>query len=152
MANIFEVQSKDGNITLKKRVNRDKCSFATKQCIFGVFAIDEPRSPTRALNTTLCGGAPKLTYGAPYLLKVGFDVELAHNKESRWICACLFRSKGDWKENQWEYLGRLGSYKDWLGRKWFFMKVLEIPVLLMNCLMNSERVVWKVSRGKENIT
>ena len=66
MANIFEFISKDGNITtekarksrqmqfhdktayvwmgilpLKNRVNRDKCSFATKQRMFGVFAIDE---------------------------------------------------------------------------------------------------------------
>ena len=30
-----------GILPLKKRVNRDKCSFATKQCMFGVFAIDE---------------------------------------------------------------------------------------------------------------
>ena len=28
-------------LPLKKRVNRDKCSFATKQRMFGVFAIDE---------------------------------------------------------------------------------------------------------------
>ena len=66
MANIFEFLSKDGNITpekarklrqmqfhdktayvwmgilpFEKRVNRDKCSFATKQRMFGVFAIDE---------------------------------------------------------------------------------------------------------------
>ena len=66
MANIFEFLSKNGNITpekarksrqmqfhdktayvwmgilpLKKRVNRDKCSFATNQRMFGVFAIDE---------------------------------------------------------------------------------------------------------------
>ena len=78
MANIFEFLSKDGNITpekarksrqmpfhdktayvwmgmlpLKKRVNRDKCSFATKQRMFGVFAIDEPRSPARALYAPL---------------------------------------------------------------------------------------------------
>ena len=63
---MFEFLSKDGNITpekarklqqmqfhdkiayvwvgilpLKKRVNRDKCSLATKQRMFGVFAIDE---------------------------------------------------------------------------------------------------------------
>ena len=63
---MFELPSKDGNITpekarksqqmqfhdktayvwmgilpLKKRVNRDKCSFATKQRMFGVFANDE---------------------------------------------------------------------------------------------------------------
>ena len=30
-----------GILPLKKRVNRDKCSFATKQRIVGVFAIDE---------------------------------------------------------------------------------------------------------------
>ena len=41
MANIFEFLSKDGNITPEKRVNRDKCSFTTKQHMFGVFAIDE---------------------------------------------------------------------------------------------------------------
>ena len=66
MANIFEFLSKDGNISpekvrksrqmqfhdktayvwmgilpLKKRVNRNKCSFATKQRMFGVLAIDE---------------------------------------------------------------------------------------------------------------
>ena len=44
-----------GIFPLKKRVNRDKCSFATKQRMFGVFAIDEilryrgsriPGSPT----------------------------------------------------------------------------------------------------------
>ena len=78
MANIFEFLSKDGNITpekarksrqmpfhdktayvwmgmlpLKKRVNRDKCSFATKQRMLGVIAYDEPRSLTRALCATL---------------------------------------------------------------------------------------------------
>ena len=62
MANIFEFLSKDGNITpekarksrqmqfhdktayvwmgilpLKKRINRDKCSFATKQRMIGAF-------------------------------------------------------------------------------------------------------------------
>ena len=66
MANIFEFLSKDGILTpekarklrqmqfhdktayvwmgilpLKKRVNRDKCSFATQQRMLGVFAIDE---------------------------------------------------------------------------------------------------------------
>ena len=30
-----------GILPLKKRVNRDKCIFATKQRMFGVFAIDE---------------------------------------------------------------------------------------------------------------
>ena len=30
-----------GILPLKKRVNRDKCSFATKQGMFGVFFIDE---------------------------------------------------------------------------------------------------------------
>ena len=78
MANIFEFLSKDGNITpekarksrqmqfhdktayvwmgilpLKKRVNRDKCSFATKQRMFGVFASKGAPSPLSALYATL---------------------------------------------------------------------------------------------------
>ena len=31
----------NGNIIPKKRVNRDKCGFATKQRMFGAFAIFE---------------------------------------------------------------------------------------------------------------
>ena len=42
-----------GILPLKKRVNRDKCSFTTKQRMFGVFAIDEPRPSVRALYATL---------------------------------------------------------------------------------------------------
>ena len=42
-----------GILPLKKRVNRDKCSFATKQRMFGVFAIEEPGSPVPALYATL---------------------------------------------------------------------------------------------------
>ena len=53
MANIFEFLSKDGNITPEKRVNHNKCSFATKQRMFEVFTIDEPRSPACALYATL---------------------------------------------------------------------------------------------------
>ena len=42
-----------GILPLKKCVNRDTRSFATKQRLFWVFAIDEPRSPDRALYATL---------------------------------------------------------------------------------------------------
>ena len=31
-----------GILPLKKRVNRNKCSFATKRRMFGVFAIESP--------------------------------------------------------------------------------------------------------------
>ena len=96
MANIFEFLSKDGNITpekarksrqmpfhdktayvwmgmlpLKKRVNRDKCSFATKQRMFGVFAIDEilryrgsriPGSPTLCHPVTSLNFDLRVTY------------------------------------------------------------------------------------------
>ena len=50
---MFELPSQDENITPEKRVNGDKCNFATKQHMFGVFAIDDPRSPDRALYATL---------------------------------------------------------------------------------------------------
>ena len=42
-----------GILPLKKRVNHNKCSFATKQRMFEVFTIDEPRSPACALYATL---------------------------------------------------------------------------------------------------
>ena len=42
-----------GILNLKKRVNRDKCSFTTKQRMFGVFAIDEPGALVRALYANL---------------------------------------------------------------------------------------------------
>ena len=47
-----------GILPLKKRVNRDKCNFATKQRMFGVFtidvfAIDEAPSLLRTLSASL---------------------------------------------------------------------------------------------------
>ena len=103
MANIFEFLSKDGNITpekarksrkmqfhdktayvwmgilpLKKCVNRNKCSFATKQRMFGVFAIDEIlcyRGTRFPGSRTLChpGYYPfdgSMTARAPPVLKI----------------------------------------------------------------------------------
>ena len=49
-----------GMLPLKKRVNHDECSFATKQRMFAVFAIDEPRSPPRALCATLLSGTTRV--------------------------------------------------------------------------------------------
>ena len=42
-----------GILLLEKRVNCHTCSFSTKQHMFGVFAINEPRLPDRALFATL---------------------------------------------------------------------------------------------------
>ena len=42
-----------GILLLKKRVTRDKRSIATKQRMFGVFAIEEAPSPLPALYATL---------------------------------------------------------------------------------------------------
>ena len=50
-----------GILPLKKRVNRDKCSFATKQRMFGVFTIDEIlryRGTQSPGSRTLCHPAP----------------------------------------------------------------------------------------------
>ena len=50
-----------GIFLLKKRVNRDQCSFATKQRMFGVFAIDEIlryRGTRFPGSRTLCHPAP----------------------------------------------------------------------------------------------
>ena len=54
-----------GILPLKKRVNRDKCSFATKQRMFGVFAIDEIlryRWAPLFGSRTLCHTATNKTY------------------------------------------------------------------------------------------
>ena len=42
-----------GTLLLKKRVNRDKCSFATKQRMFGVLASKDAPSQLSALYATL---------------------------------------------------------------------------------------------------
>ena len=42
-----------GILPLNKRVNHNKCSFATKQRMFEVFALDEPCSPVCELYATL---------------------------------------------------------------------------------------------------
>ena len=96
--NIFEFLWKDGNIApekarksrqmqfhdktayvwmgilpLKKRINRDKCSFATKQHMFGVFAIDEIlryRGSPFPASRTLCH--PVLNIYCRWFWKKGF--------------------------------------------------------------------------------
>ena len=59
-----------GILPLKKRVNRDKCSFTTKQRMFGVFAIDEIlryRGTRFPGSRTLCHpGWPKFPYHSMY--------------------------------------------------------------------------------------
>ena len=53
-----------GILPLKKRVNRDKCSFTTKQRMFGVFAIDEIlryRGTRFPGSRTLCHPAVDIT-------------------------------------------------------------------------------------------
>ena len=61
-----------GILPLKKRINRDKCSFATKQHMFGVVAIDEilryrgtrfPGSRTLCHPASLQGVKKSLAHG-----------------------------------------------------------------------------------------
>merc|ERR1711952_85132 len=62
MANIMNFYQRMGILPLKKRVNRDKCSFATKQRMFGVFAIDEIlryRGTRFPGSRTLCHPVPE---------------------------------------------------------------------------------------------
>ena len=81
-----------GILPLKKRVNRDKCSFATKQRMFGVFAIDEilryrgsriPGSPT------LChpGNTQKVTKRSMrqcWLRDVGLQINTNTTRSRAW--------------------------------------------------------------------
>ena len=56
MANVFELPSKDGNITPEKATNavsRQNSVCLGSALSMGSFAIDEPRLPARALYATL---------------------------------------------------------------------------------------------------
>ena len=57
MANIFEFLSKAGNITPEKARKSRQMQFHDKQCMFGVFAIDEIlryQSTPFVFSRTLC--------------------------------------------------------------------------------------------------
>ena len=72
-----------GILPLKKRVNRDKCSFATKQRMFGVFAIDEIlryRWAPLVGSRTLCHPATNKTY---------FLKSYLRNSGKGWFCPGL---------------------------------------------------------------
>ena len=74
-----------GILPLKKRVNRDKCSFATKQRMFGVFASDEIlcyRGTRFPGSRTLCH--PVLSYAT----QVGRSlIEIIHSY--KYLCVVL---------------------------------------------------------------
>ena len=60
MANIFELPSKDGNITPERARKSQQMQLRGKTAYvcglrYRSFAIDEPRSPARALYATLVG-------------------------------------------------------------------------------------------------
>ena len=60
-----------GILPLKKRVNHDKCSFATKQRMFGVFAIYEI---LRYRGTWFPGSRTLCHPGGPYHLLSNFSI------------------------------------------------------------------------------
>ena len=62
-----------GILPLKKCVNRDKCSFATKQRMFGVFAIDE----ILRYRGTWFPGSRTLCHPAALYVIISFKVKLA---------------------------------------------------------------------------
>ena len=77
-----------GILPLKKRVNGDKCSFATKQRMFGVFAIDEIlryRGSLFPASRTLCH--PVLNIYCWWFWKKGFThLELSITCSKSFVC------------------------------------------------------------------
>ena len=79
-------------LPLKKRVNRDKCIFATKQRMFGVFAIEEIlcyRWTPFLGSRTLCHPAPKYDSVADVVEKLaakrGQLIKVANRKNTKYV-------------------------------------------------------------------
>ena len=75
-------------LLLKKRITRDKCSFATKQRIFGVIALDEIlryRGSPFPASRTLCH--PVLNIYCRWFWKKGFThLELSITCSKSFVC------------------------------------------------------------------
>ena len=102
----FDYHQRIGILLLKKRENRDKCSFATKQCMFGVFSIDEIlcyRGSPFPASRTLCHPASAhnaLTLVPNYLISNNTwrDIPQQLTKFVFWQFSC------DHNVNYWESL------------------------------------------------
>ena len=76
-----------GILPLKKRVNRDKCSFTTKQRMFGVFAIDEIlcyRWTPFVGSRTLCHPGQSSLQGRPISRKLPNPLPWSDPKMPSW--------------------------------------------------------------------
>ena len=71
-----------GILPLKKRVNRDKCSYATKKRMFGVFAIDEKKR----LNRDKCSLATKQRMFGVFAIDEILPYGLSPLAGSRTVC------------------------------------------------------------------
>ena len=79
-----------GILPLKKRVNRDKCSFTTKQRMFGVFAIDDILRYRWTGSRTLCHPAFRCRQNgqqcmAIFLVYSSIPNGLAKEREFTWV-------------------------------------------------------------------
>ena len=81
-----------GILPLKKCVNRDKCSFATKQRMFGVFAIDEIlryRGTWFPSSRTLCHPAILISFNTLQITECWYAFEF---KTYQFRAVCNIRS------------------------------------------------------------
>ena len=165
MANIFEFLSKDGNITpekarksrqmpfhdktayvwmgmlpLKKRVNRDKCSFATKQRMFGVFAIDEIlryRGTRFPGSRTLCHPA------------LQFSIKSVRQNDSLFFCLSMIIIGTIHLKNEIEY--KTFAKSAWGGKvnilRGNVCKTGQLPCILSNIGFCCE-FLWRLQQSK----
>ena len=132
-----------GILPLKKRVNRDKCSFATKQRMFGVFAIDEilryrgsriPGSPT------LCH--PVKLWNCFKLKTISFRIEKCTEKGVCWLSAKISVFNGP--QTNWPLKTEMSCPPTWNN-------VQHKPCVLSICghcfQKKPRRVSLKKSRG-----
>ena len=84
----------------KKRINRDKCSFATKQRMFGVFAIDEIlryRGTRFPSSHTLCHPAPECVEWGRLMIKTyARTINVNVVDVNTWVFFVIFMTIGQW--------------------------------------------------------
>ena len=90
-----------GKLPLKKRVNRDKCSFATKQRMVGVFAIDEIlryRGTRFPGSRTLCHPGvyrcQRTSYSFPFPLASPLITPITPSSPQTWLVLTRQVTKG----------------------------------------------------------
>ena len=116
-----------GILPLKKRVNRNKCSFTTKQRMFGVFAIDEI---LRYRWTPFVGSRTLCHPGVSIHQKFGLVTREFNSKSQGWCLPLLLLPKNCYDSNP----------KVWA------LQETAVPQIVFQALLRCSFTAWWVPR------